>query len=108
MNAVPGARGAAFADWEGETVGSYCHGEEEQQALLAAHWGIVFTQARAAIQKTCDSSVQQMIVELSHGLVVVQRVTADYFVVLNLDRDGHLGRALRALEMASERLREAM
>ena len=106
---LPGVTGAVFADWEGEAVGSVALSTTESTVrIIGAHWGIVYFRCREMFDKLQLGSIDQIVLRFAGQCVVVGRVTDEYFVVLSLGADGHLGGALRALERLRDQLRAEM
>jgi len=105
---VPGARGAAFADGEGETVDTFsAQIGDTGLRLIGAHWGVIYALARAA-WKPRLGELSQLLLEFETQRVLIRRVTDDYFVVMALAPEGNLACAVRALDRAEGELREQM
>jgi predicted regulator of Ras-like GTPase activity (Roadblock/LC7/MglB family) len=95
---VPGAVGAIFADWEGEAVDQFAHIPPLEIQLVGAHWGVVLSQATARMVKHGLGAVVEMLIEGERAIVLVRAINDQYFVVLAVKRDAHLGMARRELE----------
>jgi predicted regulator of Ras-like GTPase activity (Roadblock/LC7/MglB family) len=108
IEAVPGARGAAFADGEGETVDTFsAQIGDTGLRLIGAHWGVIYALARAAWRPE-HGEIDQLLLEFDTQRVLIRRVTGEYFVVLALAPEGNLARAVRALDRVEGELREQM
>lgn len=108
IETVPGARGAAFADWEGETVDNFsAQIGDTGLRLISAHWGVIYSLARAAWKPELGA-IAQLLLEFDTQRVLVRRVTDAYFVVMTLGPEGNLAYASRALDRAEGQLREQM
>lgn len=106
--AVPGARGAIFADWEGEAVDNFsAQIDDTGLRLMGAHWGVIYSLARTAWTSELGQ-IKQLLLEFDTQRVVVRRVTEEYFVVMTLGLEGNLAYATRALDRAEDQLREEM
>ncbi len=107
--AVPGARGATFADSEGETVDGFSSSiGDTNLKLFGAHWGIVYHLARIAWTKAGSGQIEELLLEFDGERTIIRRVTDEYYVVMLLAHDSNLAAARSALEMAEARLREEM
>ncbi len=103
---VPGALGAIFADWDGEAVDQFAHVSVSTMEikLAGAHWGVVLALATARLREAGAGAVDEMWIEGERALVLVRRVTDQYFVVLAVRRGAHLGTARRELELGARTL----
>lgn len=101
---LPGARGAVFLDWEGEAVDAFSSMSESGIRLFGAHWGIVFKQAKLMFDKLKLGTTSEVLIRLEDLQVIIRRVADDYIVVLSLDADSNLGRALRLMNLAEAKL----
>ncbi|PID39431.1 MAG: hypothetical protein CSA24_02595 [Deltaproteobacteria bacterium] len=95
---LPGARGAVFADWDGETVDQASCLDATEMALFAAHWGIVFYQAKARFKKLGLGHLETMVLTFAQERVMVRSVDRDYYVALSIPHDANIGRATALLE----------
>ena len=87
VEAVPGASGAILADWEGEAVEQYSHGDAFEMKVTAAHWGILLTRLKGVHQKYSAGVVRQSVVSTDQQHVIVGAVGDDYALVMTLERD---------------------
>lgn len=108
IEALPGARGAVFADWDGETVDQAASGDPVEMSIFAAHWGIVFFLAKARFVKLGYGAPQQLHLHFGDELVLVRAVDDSYYMAVALPSDVNLGRALHEIERTRLRLREEM
>jgi len=104
VDRVPGAIGAIFADWEGEAVDQFAHIPPIDIQLVGAHWGVVFNGASECVRRMGAGAVDELWVEGEHALVLVRRVSAQYYVVLATKRSAHLATARRELERSATTL----
>ena len=105
---LPGAQGAAFLDWEGETVDAYCTIDQTEMRLLGAHWGIVYHLARGVVDRLQLGPTRRLLLRSTGATIVIQPVTDHYYAIVMLLPEGHLGRAMRTLDTLAARLREQM
>ena len=105
---VPGAIGAVFSDWEGEPVDQFAHIAPLEIQLVGAHWGVVWSTCQAGLGRAGAGAVDELWIEGDNALVFVQRVTAQYYVVLATKRSAHLQTARRALEACRDTLLKEM
>lgn len=105
---VPGATGAVFADWDGESVSEFAAALPQLEIqIMGAQWGVAWMEIRRAFQRGHMGNPTEMIVAAERGSAVVRRVTDEYYVVLALGRHAQLGHALvelarGAAELAAE------
>lgn len=105
---IPGARGAVLADWDGETVDQASCLDETEMALFAAHWGIVFYQAKARFKKLALGHPETMLLSFAREQVMVRSVDRDYYVALAVPPDANIGRASALLEQTRLEVLEQM
>ena len=109
IDGLPEARGAIFADWEGEAVDQAARVSDSEIQLVGAHWGVVFHLAQRSLSKLGLSDLEQLVLRFSSGrVVVIRKVTSEYYVLIEVDGATSLGRALSALDRAQQQLREQM
>jgi predicted regulator of Ras-like GTPase activity (Roadblock/LC7/MglB family) len=102
---VPGAVGAIFADWEGESIDHFAALTPFEIRLIGAHWGVVLGQAGERLARAGGGPVEELLVECENAYVLVRPVTARYYVVLQGTRAGlHLGMARRELDRSAATL----
>lgn len=84
VKAVPGARGAILADWEGEAVEQFTLDDEFEMKIVGAHKGIILSQLKDIHGKV--GFPEPMVVEIATdaGTVLIAGVGADYCVVMTL------------------------
>jgi predicted regulator of Ras-like GTPase activity (Roadblock/LC7/MglB family) len=105
---VPGAIGAVFADWDGEPVDQFAHIPPIEIQIVGAHWGIVWHQATTRLSSRGLGPIEELLIEGERAIVLVRAVTAQYFVVLAIKREAHLGTARRELVRGAQTLLEEM
>jgi predicted regulator of Ras-like GTPase activity (Roadblock/LC7/MglB family) len=103
---VPGAAGAIFADWEGESVEYVSKGQEEDLKLLGAHQGIILNLAREVAANCTQGGIKGMLVSSEVGRIVVQPVKEGYYIVMLLSPYGNAGIAFKMLREAVELFRQ--
>lgn len=86
VEAVPGASGAILADWEGEAVEQYCHGDAFEMKVTAAHWGILLARLKGLHRNYHAGAVQQSVISTDRQYVIVGAVGDDYALVMTLER----------------------
>jgi len=94
VSRVPGAMGAVLADWEGEAVDQSGHLNDYELKVIGAHKGVILQNLREVVGRLEDDHVREIVVTTEKVQTVVMPVTPDYFLVLTLNRDDALGRAL--------------
>ncbi|MBU5615467.1 roadblock/LC7 domain-containing protein [Geomonas azotofigens] len=86
VESVPGGNGAILADWEGEAVEQFSHGDPFEMKVTAAHWGIVLTQLKGVHEKFTTGAVQETVISTDEQYVIVGAVGDDYALVMTMDR----------------------
>lgn len=104
VEAVPGASGAILADWEGEAVEQYTHGDPFEIKVTAAHWGILLTRLKGVHQKFATGEVQQGVISTDQQHVIVGSVGDDYALVMTLERSALPLLALKSFRETAELL----
>ena len=87
VEAVPGASGAILADWEGEAVEQYSHGDAFEMKVTAAHWGILLTRLKGVHQQYGTGVVRQSVISTDRQYVIIGAVGEDYALVMTLERN---------------------
>lgn len=87
VEAVPGASGAILADWEGEAVEQFCHGDAYEIKVTAAHWGILLTRLKGVHDKFATGLVHESVITTDEQHVIVGAVGEDYTLVMTMERD---------------------
>lgn len=87
VDAVPGATGAILADWEGEAVEQFCHGDAFEMKVTAAHYGILLTHLKELNQKHAAGTVRHSVISTDQQHVLVGAVGEDYVLVMTLGRN---------------------
>lgn len=91
---VPGALGAILADWEGEAVDQVSRIGEYELKVLGAHKGIILTKMRQAMRDLESDVLEEIVVTTERNQTLILPITQDYYLVLTLQREELLGRAL--------------
>ena len=105
---TPGAVGGALAASDGETVDSWTHWEQDEWALLTAHFGILVVQIRSALHTFHFGDVETMYLGYNKLELLIEVVADGYFALLALTPPVHLGSAAHNLRQASTCLRLEM
>jgi predicted regulator of Ras-like GTPase activity (Roadblock/LC7/MglB family) len=108
IESLPGARGAIFVDWEGETVAEAPGVGNDDLRILAAHWAIVYYQTRTVFGKHGLGVPEELVLRFPNRAIVLRMVTEEYLVLLALGEQPNLGRALHLLQRAGQQLKEEM
>jgi len=100
---VPGTVAAIFVDYEGEAVDLWSELPRVDVQLIGAHWSVVFGLASDHLAATIGD-VEEIWIEAAQGLVLIRRVTDEYYVVLAAKPGTHLASARRELERGATTL----
>ena len=105
---TPGAVGGAFAAADGETVDAFTQWDPADWAILTAHYGIVLSQVQAALHTFHYGDATLLTFSHANMDVLICTVGEGYFALMAVEPPGPLGRAMVALDHASELLRLEM
>lgn len=105
---LPGAIGGALAAGDGETVDSWSTWDEDEWALLTAHFGILVSHIRSALHTFHFGDVQFLYLAYGELDLVIQIVDEHYFALIALEPPVHLGTATQSLQHATTCLRKEM
>lgn len=108
VGTVPGAVGAVFVDWDGESVDQFGHIPELDIRIIGAHWGIVVNLTRRLLEKSKYGKPEEIILSSEKRDVIIKTVTPEYFVVLTMKRGAHLGYALKEMTRVTHLIRAEM
>lgn len=98
--AVPGARGAILADWEGEEVAHYTLDDEFELKIIGAHKGIILSHLKEIHAKVGYPEPTVVEIFTDTATVLIAGIGADYCVVMTLAPSGGRPKASYALTAA--------
>jgi len=104
VESVPGATGAILADWEGEAVEQYCLFDDYELKLIAAHEGIVLERIREAHAFQPGMKPEDVVISTCTLHILAGVIGPDYSLVMTLDREAIIGKALYNFRRAISRL----
>jgi predicted regulator of Ras-like GTPase activity (Roadblock/LC7/MglB family) len=105
VTTVPGATGAIFADWEGESVAHYCLYDEYDLKVIAAHQGIIMSHLRDIHDQLAPGEMNEAVISTETEYLVTGAITREYTLVMTMERRGVLGRGLYHFRKAVDALR---
>ncbi len=106
VDAVPGTKGAVFADWEGESVDFHYLGPEDDIKLVGAHQGILLN-IMGEVSAGCGlGEVRTMLITTGKGKLLVMPIKDGYYLAVLLKQSASGALAIRAAETAAARLME--
>lgn len=95
VESVPGATGAILTDWEGESVEYYSvSGDDYDLKILGAHQNIILNRVREVRGKIPSQTVLETVISTDRQHLVVGAVGNDYTLVMVLERNALVGRAV--------------
>jgi predicted regulator of Ras-like GTPase activity (Roadblock/LC7/MglB family) len=106
VTSIPGALGAIFVDWEGETIDRFSHMGDTHLRIVGAQWGITYYQTQSTLSKHALGSPSLITLRFAHQQILIKRITDEYLVIMALEREANLGRAIAFLQKAEARIRE--
>src|SRR6266567_7644420 len=104
VESVPGATGAILADWEGEAVEQYCLYDDYELKIIAAHKGIVLSRMKEVYAAFPASELGDAVITTDTRHILMGTVGPDYSLVMTLDREAVVGRALYRFRDSVKRL----
>ena len=109
VQALPGAEGAVFVDWEGEAVDRFDGSERETPIrLVGAHWGIIYYLFRSALERAEVGDPRYLVLTFSEKKFIISQVTPEYLMVVTLRKSVNLSLALDMCRVTARRLRREM
>lgn len=104
VESVPGATGAILADWEGEAVEQHCLYDDYELKIIAAHKGIVLSRMKEVYATFPASELVDAVITTDTRHILMGTVGPDYSLVMTLDREAVVGRALYRFRDSVKRL----
>lgn len=105
LDGVPGALGAAIVDWEGEAVDQAALVGDFDIRILAAHGSIIFNLMREVQPCLPGEQLEQVAIRTSEKQILMVSLSADYLLVLQLQRQALMARAASRLATCAAELR---
>jgi predicted regulator of Ras-like GTPase activity (Roadblock/LC7/MglB family) len=102
---VPGARGAAFLDAEGEAVDFVSRGATPYELKLeGAYHGIFMRRARRLVEIAGDGGLRRLVINGSEMAVMSRALRGDYYLVVIVEPGSPVNAAQAAIDRALEAL----
>jgi predicted regulator of Ras-like GTPase activity (Roadblock/LC7/MglB family) len=108
VEASPNAVGGAFAASDGEMVDSYATMDQDEWAVLTAHYGIVLSLLNSCFNTWHYGGPEYFIAQHGKLDIVVHAVDAGYFALIAVQKPANLGLALERIRAACKALRKEM
>jgi predicted regulator of Ras-like GTPase activity (Roadblock/LC7/MglB family) len=95
VQSVPGATGAILTDWEGEAVEYYSVSDNDYDLkILGAHQNIILNRVREVRDRIPSQTVRETVISTDLQHLVLGAVGNDYTLVMVLERNALVGRAV--------------
>jgi len=91
---TPGATGAILADWEGESVEHFSLYDDYELKIIGAHKGIILNRVRELQQGGVAGEPREVLLSTDRAHIITGAIGKDYSLVMTLDSDAVVGRAL--------------
>jgi predicted regulator of Ras-like GTPase activity (Roadblock/LC7/MglB family) len=108
VSSIPGAIGALFLDWEGETVEMLgarpFEAEDHDLKIMGAYQGIFLTQLRQICDRISAGTPHRFKVEFAKTKVLCCDLADGYYLVLVVDGGTNEGLAWQRMDGSRERL----
>ena len=101
---VPGAQGVVIVDWEGEAVDQAARIGEYDIKILGAHSGIILALLRDVLARLHADYPEEVVIRTRQGVTLIQPLTEDYLLILQLQRGALVARAAHKLRACAEQL----
>jgi predicted regulator of Ras-like GTPase activity (Roadblock/LC7/MglB family) len=93
-----GADGAIFLDGEGEAVQWFARTDANLLRLRAAYLAVALQSCRVSVSRLGLGRISHLVLEYQGAWYVIQELTRDYFLVLQMDTTANLAQALDRIE----------
>jgi predicted regulator of Ras-like GTPase activity (Roadblock/LC7/MglB family) len=108
VSSIPGAIGALFLDWEGETVEMLgarpFEAEDHDLKIMGAYQGIFLTQLRQICDRISAGTPHRFKIEFAKTKVLSCDLADGYYLVLVVDGGTNEGLAWQRMDGSRERL----
>jgi predicted regulator of Ras-like GTPase activity (Roadblock/LC7/MglB family) len=108
VSSIPGAIGALFLDWEGETVEMLgarpFEADDHDLKIMGAYQGIFLTQLRQICERISAGTPHRFKVEFAKTKVLSCDLADGYYLVLVVDGGTNEGLAWQRMDGSRERL----
>lgn len=105
---VEGTIGVIFADADGEAIDHYSRIPEYDMKLLGAYKSIIIKN----IQETSDrlelGSIREIVIFLDEAVLILSPVAEGYFLLLFMQPESNLGKAIMRLKDLIKKVREEL
>lgn len=101
---IPGSLGVVIVDWEGESVDQATRIGEYDIKILGAHYGVILTLLRDALTRIGSDCPEEVVIRTQLGMTLIQPLTEDYLLILQLQKGAVVGRATQKLRMCAKHL----
>ncbi len=108
VETTPGALGGVFSAEDGEVVDWFAINDTTEWPALAAHYGIVFRQAKKALFTFHYGEIQSLVAFHSGMDIMVSLVQDGYYALIGLTHPGPIARATATMTTAVAALRKEM
>jgi predicted regulator of Ras-like GTPase activity (Roadblock/LC7/MglB family) len=102
---VDGAQGAIFLEKDGEAVAWYARGDGERLRLRAAYAAVVLQAARKLADQTKAGATRRLVLAYDQARLIIEELESGYFLVLELNDDAIIGKAIHLSKPTVEKLR---
>lgn len=102
-----GVRAALLVDSEGESVLQSGQADGRHR-LIGAYQGIALSAARRTGERYEVGEIRYMLCRYATNDVILRPLKDGYFLIVSVEPEGNLGRALHQSELAQEKMNEAL
>jgi predicted regulator of Ras-like GTPase activity (Roadblock/LC7/MglB family) len=103
---IPGSLGAILVDWEGEAVDQVGGIDDYELKVIGAHKGLILDNLRQAVARAEGNGLEEIVITTALRQTIILPVDDDYFLVLTLNKDDSMGRALFEARRALVKLKK--
>ena len=108
VDRTPGAIGVAFAASDGELVDSVARVDDDEWALITAHYGVVLGHMQAALRTLHHGEAETVLITHGRVDILVHAVGEGYYALVAIQHPAQLARAMSVLAGAAADLKREM
>jgi len=106
---VDGAKAAVLMGYDGIAIDEYKkEGTDIDIQLMGVEYSGIIKEMKRTSEVLEGGDVAEVSVITGNGIVVIRGVSDEYFIMINLDSDGNLGKARYLMKMAVPKLKEQL
>lgn len=105
---VEGAIGIIFADADGEAIDHYSRIPDDDMKLLGAYKSIIIKNIQETSDRLDLGSIREIVIFLDEAVLILSPVAEGYFLLLFMQPESNLGKAIMRLKDVIKKVREEL